>query len=63
MPATHVSPNVVIVIVVRQLSPIDMTVVVVVVASNRRWGLSVPYRSIYNYPALVRLTIIIPGLI
>ena len=40
----------------------DMTVVVGVVASNRRWGFSIPYRSIYNSPALVRLTIISLGL-
>ena len=36
--------------------------VLVVVASNRRWGLSIPYRSIYNSPAPPRLTIISPGL-
>ncbi|KAL4567691.1 hypothetical protein LXL04_023283 [Taraxacum kok-saghyz] len=29
--------------------------------SNRRWGLSIPYRSIYNVPALSRLAIISPG--
>ena len=61
MPATHVSPDAVIVIVVRQLSL--MTSTVVIVANNRKWGLSISYRSIYNSLALVRLTIIIPGLI
>ena len=61
MPATRVSPDVVIVVVVRKLSL--MTSTVMIVASNRKWGLSVPYRSVYNYPALVKLTIIIPGLI
>ena len=44
----------------RQLSPITR---IEVVLSNHRWGLSIPYRSIYNSPALVRLTIISPGLI
>ena len=43
---------------IRQLSPMTWPSPVVVVASNRGWGLSIPYRSIYNSLSLVRLTII-----